>query len=174
MVAMSEVVTNRFALEKQILFDIGTKIEGGEIIILTGPSGSGKTTVLRAVTGILSVHDGDITKGSVTFEDQRIESTAQVIRKLDEAGAVLIAKTTLGALAMGDVWFGGKTKNPWNLEEGSSGSSAGSASAVSGTLLMQTRMFIVFSSLSRFYSLSSSPSARTRSRYWEVRSSEGV
>jgi len=52
-----------------------------------------------------------------------------VVRRLEEAGAVLIAKLTLGALAWGDVWFGGKTRNPWNLEQGSSGSSAGSASA---------------------------------------------
>src|SRR5208337_474694 len=50
---------------------------------------------------------------------------------LDAAGAVLIAKTTLGALAMGDKWFGGRTRNPWNPKQGSSGSSAGSASATS-------------------------------------------
>jgi len=53
----------------------------------------------------------------------------RVVERLDEAGAVLVAKTTLGALAMGDVWFGGRTRNPWDLEQGSSGSSAGSASA---------------------------------------------
>jgi len=53
-----------------------------------------------------------------------------VVKRLDEAGAVLIAKLTLGALAMGDKWFGGRTRNPWNPALGSSGSSAGSASAV--------------------------------------------
>src|SRR5690606_38802284 len=52
-----------------------------------------------------------------------------VVRRLDEAGAILVAKLTLGALAMGDVWFGGRTRNLWNLEQGSSGSSAGSAAA---------------------------------------------
>jgi Asp-tRNA(Asn)/Glu-tRNA(Gln) amidotransferase A subunit family amidase len=52
-----------------------------------------------------------------------------VVRRLDEAGAVLIAKLSLGALAMGDVWFGGMTRSPWNPERGSSGSSAGPASA---------------------------------------------
>ena len=54
-----------------------------------------------------------------------------MVRRLDEAGAVLLAKLSLGALAMGDKWFGGRTRNPWNTNEGSSGSSAGSASATS-------------------------------------------
>ena len=57
------------------------------------------------------------------------------MNKLHDAGAVLIGKFTLGALAMGDVWYGGVTKNPWNLKQGSSGSSAGSASAVSAGLV---------------------------------------
>jgi Asp-tRNA(Asn)/Glu-tRNA(Gln) amidotransferase A subunit family amidase len=54
---------------------------------------------------------------------------ATVIRKLQDAGAVLVAKTSLGELAMGDVWFGGRTRNAWDPERGSSGSSAGSAAA---------------------------------------------
>ena len=53
-----------------------------------------------------------------------------MVQRLDAAGAVLVAKLTLGALAMGDIWFGGRTRNPWNPHQGSSGSSAGSASAV--------------------------------------------
>ena len=57
-----------------------------------------------------------------------------MIEKLSEAGAVLTAKLTLGALAWGDVWYGGKTRNPFNLHEGSSGSSAGSASATAAGL----------------------------------------
>jgi Asp-tRNA(Asn)/Glu-tRNA(Gln) amidotransferase A subunit family amidase len=69
------------------------------------------------------------TWGAKPFEDQVIEEDATVDTRLEEAGAVLVAKTTLGALAMGDVWFGGRTRNPWNLEQGSSGSSAGSAAA---------------------------------------------
>jgi Asp-tRNA(Asn)/Glu-tRNA(Gln) amidotransferase A subunit family amidase len=60
---------------------------------------------------------------------------ATVVRKLSEAGAVLVAKTSLGELAMGDVWFGGLTRNPWNIEKGSSGSSAGSSSAVAAGLV---------------------------------------
>ena len=58
-----------------------------------------------------------------------LDVDATVVRRLDEQGAVLIAKLTLGALAWGDVWFGGRTKNPWNPQQGSSGSSAGPASA---------------------------------------------
>jgi len=69
------------------------------------------------------------TWGAKPFEHQVLYEDSTVGIKLEEAGAVLVAKTTLGALAMGDVWFGGKTKNPWNLEQGSSGSSAGSAAA---------------------------------------------
>lgn len=75
------------------------------------------------------------TWGATPYKDQVISMTATVARKLDEAGAVLVAKTTLGALAYGDVWFGGKTRNPWNLEQGSSGSSAGSAAATSAGLV---------------------------------------
>ena len=69
------------------------------------------------------------TWGAKPYEDQHIPDDSTVGRRLEEAGAVLVAKLTLGALAQGDRWFGGRTNNPWNLEEGSSGSSAGSASA---------------------------------------------
>lgn len=75
------------------------------------------------------------TWGAGAYRDQVLDETAGVIRKLEEAGAVLVAKTTLGALAMGDVWFADTTRNPWNLEEGSSGSSAGSAAATAAGLL---------------------------------------
>lgn len=78
---------------------------------------------------LLAVRGYPTTWGARPFEDQMFDEDATVVRRLDEAGAVLIGKLTLGALAMGDVWFGGETKNPWNLEEGSSGSSAGSAAA---------------------------------------------
>jgi Asp-tRNA(Asn)/Glu-tRNA(Gln) amidotransferase A subunit family amidase len=70
------------------------------------------------------------TWGAGPYKDQTIDTKATVARKLEEAGAVLVAKLTLGALAMGDQWFGGMTRNPWNVRQGSSGSSAGSASAV--------------------------------------------
>lgn len=69
------------------------------------------------------------TWGAAPYRNQVIEQDAFVYTQLQNAGAVLVAKFTLGALAMGDYWYGGRTKNPWNLLTGSSGSSAGSASA---------------------------------------------
>jgi len=75
------------------------------------------------------------TWGAEAYKEQMLDETAGIIKKLEEAGAILVAKTTLGALAMGDVWFADTTRNPWNLEEGSSGSSAGSASATAAGLL---------------------------------------
>lgn len=75
------------------------------------------------------------TWGSVPYKDQVLDYDAVVIQRLEKAGAVLCAKLTLGELAWGDVWFGGTTKNPWNLNRGSSGSSAGSASSVAAGLL---------------------------------------
>jgi Asp-tRNA(Asn)/Glu-tRNA(Gln) amidotransferase A subunit family amidase len=69
------------------------------------------------------------TWGAKPYETQVIDEDATVVERLQEAGAVLVGKLTLGALAQGDVWFGGRTRNPWNLEQGSSGSSAGSAAA---------------------------------------------
>jgi Asp-tRNA(Asn)/Glu-tRNA(Gln) amidotransferase A subunit family amidase len=69
------------------------------------------------------------TWGAAPYRNQEIAEDAFVYTQLKNAGAVLVAKLSLGALAMGDQWFGGKTKNPWNLQYGSSGSSAGSASA---------------------------------------------
>ena len=79
---------------------------------------------------LLAVRGTRTTWGAAPFEEQELDLDATVVRRLDEAGAVLIAKVSLGALAWGDVWFGGRTRNPWNPEQGSSGSSAGPASAV--------------------------------------------
>ncbi len=84
---------------------------------------------------LLAAKDYKTTWGSVAYKEQRVDLDATVISRLENAGAVLIAKMTLGELAMGDVWFGGKTKNPWDLKRGSSGSSAGSASAVAAGCL---------------------------------------
>lgn len=69
------------------------------------------------------------TWGAAPFKDQVRKEKATVIARLEEAGAVLVAKLSVGALAWGDVWFDGTTKNPWNTEQGSSGSSAGPAAA---------------------------------------------
>ena len=84
---------------------------------------------------LLSTKDYKTTWGATPFKDQLIEEDATIITKLEDAGAVLCAKLTMGALAWGDVWFGGMTRNPWDTTKGSSGSSAGSASSVSAGLL---------------------------------------
>ncbi|MFW5878053.1 MAG: amidase [bacterium] len=78
---------------------------------------------------LLAVEGYKTTWGAMPYRDQVLDYNATVINKLEEAGAILVAKLTLGALAWGDVWYGGKTRNPWDLTQGSSGSSAGSASA---------------------------------------------
>jgi Asp-tRNA(Asn)/Glu-tRNA(Gln) amidotransferase A subunit family amidase len=74
------------------------------------------------------------TWGAALYKDRVIDEKATVAARLEEAGAVLTAKVSLGTLAVNDVWFGGMTRNPWNVKQGSSGSSAGSASSVSAGL----------------------------------------
>src|SRR5207253_7028831 len=69
------------------------------------------------------------------FKDRVIDVTASVAARLEQAGAVLVAKLSLGALAMGDLWFGGRTRSPWDPRSGSSGSSAGSASSAAAGLV---------------------------------------
>jgi Asp-tRNA(Asn)/Glu-tRNA(Gln) amidotransferase A subunit family amidase len=75
------------------------------------------------------------TWGAEPFRDRVPMEDATVTKRLNEAGAVLVAKLSLGALALNDVWFGGQTKNPWNLDEGASGSSAGPGAAVAAGLV---------------------------------------
>ncbi|MCH8556559.1 MAG: amidase [Balneolia bacterium] len=75
------------------------------------------------------------TWGATPFRDQVIDQTATVLLKLEEAGAVHLAKLSLGALAWGDVWFDGFSRSPWNTDLGASGSSAGSASATAAGLV---------------------------------------
>jgi len=74
------------------------------------------------------------TWGAEPYKTRRSDKDAEIVRLLREAGAVLLAKTTLGAIAYGDIWFDGRTRNPWNLLEGSSGSSAGSAAGTAAGL----------------------------------------
>lgn len=102
---------------------------------------------------LLAVKGYPTTWGAGGFETQVIDEDATVVKRLDEAGAVLVAKLTLGALAMGDKWFGGMTRNPWKLDQGSSGSSAGSASAVAAGC-------VPFALGSETYGSISSPSTR--------------
>ena len=87
------------------------------------------------IKDLLAVKGTKTTWGAAPFNEQLIDETATVVQRLEDAGAVLIAKLTMGALAMGDIWYGGVTKNPWNLGQGSSGSSAGSASATAAGLV---------------------------------------
>ncbi|WP_188500416.1 amidase [Pontibacter amylolyticus] len=87
------------------------------------------------VKDLLATKRYKTTWGSVPYKDQQIDLDATVVQRLEQAGAVLVAKLTLGELAMGDVWYGGKTRSPWNTTKGSSGSSAGSAAAVAAGLL---------------------------------------
>ncbi|MBN2135531.1 MAG: amidase [Acidobacteria bacterium] len=87
------------------------------------------------VKDLLSAKGYKTTWGAGPYKDQVIDMDSTVVKKLSDAGAVLTVKLTLGALAWGDVWYGGTTKNPWDLKQGSSGSSAGPASAVSAGLL---------------------------------------
>lgn len=78
---------------------------------------------------LFAVRDTKTTFGTPPYKDQVINEDAFVYTQLENAGAVLVAKLSMGELAMDDIWFGGQTKNPWNLQQGSNGSSAGSASA---------------------------------------------
>ncbi len=87
------------------------------------------------IKDLLAVEGTKTTWGAAPYKDQTLNTTATVVKKLEAAGAVLIVKLTMGALALGDIWYGGVTKNPWNLTQGSSGSSAGSASATAAGLV---------------------------------------
>ncbi len=84
---------------------------------------------------LLAVKGYPTTWGAGPYRSQVIDEDATVVERLDAAGAVLVAKLTLGELAQGDVWFGGKTRNPWKVTGGSSGSSAGPASATAAGLV---------------------------------------
>ena len=104
---------------------------------------------------LLAVRGYRTTWGAMPYKDQVIDQNATVVERLEEAGAVLVAKLTLGALAWGDVWFGGTTKNPWNLDEGPSGSSAGPGAATAAGL-------VGFSIGTETYGSIVSPSTRCR------------
>ncbi len=84
---------------------------------------------------IIAVAGTPTTWGAAPFADRVIDHDAAVVERLDEAGAILVAKLTTGELAFGHNWFGGRTNNPWNPDEGSSGSSAGSGAATAAGLV---------------------------------------
>jgi len=87
------------------------------------------------VKDLLATKNSKTTWGSAPYQDQVLPEDATVIKRLEDAGAVLVAKLSLGELAMGDVWYAGLTRNPWNIKQGSSGSSAGPASATAAGLV---------------------------------------
>ncbi|NJD11082.1 MAG: amidase [Gemmatimonadetes bacterium] len=84
---------------------------------------------------LLAVRGYRTTWGAAPYEQQQFDYDATVVERLDAAGAILVAKLTLGALAMGDRWYGGMTRNPWKPDEGSSGSSAGPGAATAAGLV---------------------------------------
>lgn len=84
---------------------------------------------------LFATRDYPTSWGAPPYRGQMIDLDATVATRLAEAGAVLVAKLTMGSLAWDDVWYGGKTKNPWNLTKGSSGSSAGSGAATAAGLV---------------------------------------
>ena len=87
------------------------------------------------VKDLMAVKGYPTTWGAEPYRSQQIDYTSTVVNRLEAQGAVLIAKLVSGSLARGDVWFGGQTKNPWDLTQGASGSSAGSGSATSAGLV---------------------------------------
>lgn len=87
------------------------------------------------IKDLMAVKGYPTTWGTAPYKDQVIDADALVVRKLEKQGAVLVGKLVSGELARGDVWFGGKTKNPWDLSQGASGSSAGSGAATSAGLV---------------------------------------
>lgn len=87
------------------------------------------------VKDLMAVEGYPTTWGAAPYKDQMIDYTSTVVKMLEAQGAILIAKLVSGSLARGDVWFGGKTKNPWDLTQGASGSSAGPGSATSAGLV---------------------------------------
>lgn len=119
-------ITEKMALEQAKKADL--EIQNG---LYRGPLHG----IPYGVKDLLSVKSYKTTWGANTHKEQIINETATVVKKLEESGAVLIAKLTLGALAWGDVWFNGKTRNPWDPSQGSSGSSAGPGSATAAGLV---------------------------------------
>ncbi|MFC2080056.1 amidase [Bacteroidota bacterium] len=119
-------MTEEYALDRAMKMD-AELAEGNDRGILHG--------IPYGIKDLFSFPGYKTTWGAGAYKDQSFDIKAGVIEKLEDAGAVLIAKLTLGALANGDVWFADTTRNPWNLEQGSSGSSAGSASATAAGLV---------------------------------------
>jgi Asp-tRNA(Asn)/Glu-tRNA(Gln) amidotransferase A subunit family amidase len=87
------------------------------------------------VKDILAVPDYPTTWGAAIYRNRILPTTATVVERLDAAGAVLVAKLSMGELGLSDLWYGGTTRNPWALSQGATGSSSGSAAAVAAGLV---------------------------------------
>jgi Asp-tRNA(Asn)/Glu-tRNA(Gln) amidotransferase A subunit family amidase len=103
------------------------------------------------VKDLMATKEYPTTWGAAPYRDQQFDVDATVVQRLEEAGAVLVAKLATGELAAGDIWFGGAVKNPWNLQEGTRGSSAGPGAATAAGLVgfslgTETRGSIIFPS----------------------------
>ncbi|MEO9660847.1 MAG: amidase, partial [Maribacter dokdonensis] len=119
-------ITEEMALEQAKTMD--AEIANGKYLgILHG--------IPYGVKDLMAVEGYKTTWGAAPYRDQQIDMTATVVQKLQDAGGILVAKLVSGSLARGDVWFDGKTKNPWDTTQGASGSSAGSGSATSAGLV---------------------------------------
>ncbi|TDS12584.1 Asp-tRNA(Asn)/Glu-tRNA(Gln) amidotransferase A subunit family amidase [Maribacter caenipelagi] len=119
-------VTEEMALEQAKLLDAELAAGNYRGILHGIPYG---------VKDLMAVKSYKTTWGAEPYRNQQIEMTATVVEKLQTAGGILVAKLVSGSLARGDVWFDGKTKNPWDTTQGATGSSAGSGSATSAGLV---------------------------------------
>ena len=119
-------VTEEMALEQAKLLDAELAAGNYRGILHGIPYG---------VKDLMAVKGYKTTWGAEPYRNQQIEMTATVVEKLQTAGGILVAKLVSGSLARGDVWFDGKTKNPWDTTQGATGSSAGSGSATSAGLV---------------------------------------
>jgi len=108
---------------------------GADADLASGRIRSGLHGVPYGLKDLFDVAHVRTTWGAEPYRERVAASNAAIVDKLEAAGTVLLGKTSAGALAYGDIWFGGTTRNPWNPAEGSSGSSAGSASATAAGLV---------------------------------------
>lgn len=106
-----------------------------DLLISSGQKRGPLHGIPYGVKDLLAVPGYPTTWGASVYRDRILDTTATVIERLDAAGAVLVAKLTMGELGHSDTWFGGTTRNPWRPEQGASGSSAGSASATAAGLI---------------------------------------
>lgn len=142
-VQLTEYFLNRLKTHDQVLNCVVTLTEDlaleqarrADLELATGKDRGPLHGIPWGAKDLIAVSGYPTTWGAPQFREQQLRRTATVARRLEEAGAVLVAKLSLGTLAMGDQWFRGQTKNPWNPAQGSSGSSAGSASAVAAGLV---------------------------------------